>query len=104
MASMKGNSVQEGVFKKGSRTYFTSSLFFPADVRRDVLILYGFVRVADNFVDATPQDARGFQEFCESYRLAIAGQPSGDPIIDDYVELSSRKRFDPAWTDGWSRQ
>jgi phytoene synthase len=101
MASTDGKTLQENVFKKGSRTYFTSSLFFPEEMRRDVMILYGFVRVADNFVDATPQDAAGFEGFCASYRRALAGQPSGDPIIDDYVELARRKRFDPAWTDAF---
>ena len=101
MTSTDGKTLQEKVFKKGSRTYFTSSLFFPEEMRRDVLILYGFVRVADNFVDATPQDAAGFEGFGANYRQALAGQPSGDPIIDDYVELARRKRFDPAWTDAF---
>jgi phytoene synthase len=101
MASIDGETLQNSVFKNGSKTYFTSSLFFPVEMRRDVIVLYGFVRVADNFVDATPQDAAGFEGFCASYRQALAGQPSGDPIIDDYVELARRKRFDPAWTDAF---
>lgn len=101
MALTNGGKVQADVFRKGSRTYFTSSLFFPPEVRRDVLDLYGFVRVADNYVDAVPQDARGFEAFCESYRMALEGQPSGNPIIDDYVDLAGRKRFDPAWTEAF---
>jgi len=101
MGSKNGRKVQTDVFRKGSRTYFTSSLFFPSDMRRDVQSLYGFVRVADNFVDAVPQDAGGFEGFCDSYRLAKEGRPSGDPIIDDFVELARRKRFEPAWTDAF---
>ncbi len=101
METMRGRNVQSAVFKKGSRTYFTSSLFFPPDMRRDVQVLYGFVRVADNFVDAVPQDAQGFADFCDRYRLALEGRPSGDPIIDDYVDLSLRKRFERAWTDAF---
>jgi len=88
-------------FKGGSKTYFNSSLFFPAQVRRDVFFLYGFVRVADNFVDSVPADAGGFERFCASYRRAWAGQAAGDPIIDSYVELARRKGFDPAWTDAF---
>ena len=88
-------------FKQGSRTYFNSSLFFPRSVRRDVFALYGFVRVADNFVDSVPQDPEGFHRFVASYRQALAGRPSGDPIIDAFVELAARKEFDPKWTEAF---
>ena len=101
MAWTIGGKVQSDVFRKGSRTYFTSSLFFPPEMRRDVLDLYGFVRVADNYVDAVPQDAAGFEGFCASYREALEGRPSGNPIIDDYVDLAGRKGFDPAWTQAF---
>ena len=39
----------KNIFKKGSKTYFNSSLFFPRDVREDVFKLYSFVRTADDF-------------------------------------------------------
>ncbi len=89
---------QYAVFKGGSKTYFNSSLFFPPDVRRDVFILYAFVRVADNFVDDIPQDECGFRAFAEAWERAECGDASGDPIIDDYVELSHRRAFDADWT------
>ena len=89
---------QYSVFKRGSKTYFNSSLFFPEDVKRDVFILYGFVRVADDFVDATPQDEPAFAAFCAAWERADCGQPSGDPIIDDFVDLSRRRKFDSFWT------
>ena len=85
-------------FKTGSKTYFNSSLFFPRAAREDVFALYGFVRVADNFVDSVPQDPGGFGRFVESYEQALAGRPSGDPIIDAFVALARRKGFDPKWT------
>jgi phytoene synthase len=88
-------------FKQGSKTYFNSSLFFPAAVRRDVFALYGFVRVADNFVDSVPQDPDGFHRFEQSYRKAWQEGQVGDPIIDAFVELGRRKDFDPAWTDAF---
>ena len=91
-------------FKSGSKTYFNSSLFFPAEVRRDVFALYGFVRVADNYVDAVPQDAEGFRGFRDSYRRALrapGGEESSDPIIAAFVELSRRKAFAAAWTDAF---
>jgi phytoene synthase len=90
---------QARIFSRGSKTYFNSSVFFPAAARRDVTVLYGFVRVADDFVDATPPQPAEFFAFRDAYRLALAGTPSGDPVIDDFVELAQRKRFDPAWTE-----
>jgi len=100
---MKQQDIYKETFKKGSKTYFNSSLFFPASVRRDVFRLYGFVRTADDFVDSTPQDTDGFYDFKTRYRAAMNGQPTGDPIIDGYAELSLRKGFKPAWTDAFLR-
>ncbi len=95
------SSVHYDTFRAGSTTYFNSSLFFPAPVRRDVFTLYGFVRVADNFVDRVPQDGEGFRGFVAAYRGAAQGRPAGEPIIDGFVELAGRKGFDPAWTEAF---
>jgi phytoene synthase len=91
------------VFRSGSKTYFNSSLFFPAEIRADVFALYGFVRVADDFVDAVPQNADGFYAFRDRYRSALQGRPAGDDIIDPFVELSRRRGFEPAWTEAFLR-
>jgi phytoene synthase len=88
-------------FKKGSKTYFNSSIFFPKSVREDVFLLYGFVRVADNFVDDIPQDSEGFYRFKANYQKALGGEEIGDPIIDGFVELAKRKNFDPKWTEAF---
>lgn len=98
---MEKGSVHYQTFKKGSKTYFTSSLLFPREIREDVFILYGFVRTADNFVDAIPQDAEGFSLFRNRYREAMAGRPAGDPIIDSFVELSRRRDFAPEWAEAF---
>lgn len=100
---MAPTKLHERTFKSGSRTYYSSSLFFPEEVRNDVYILYGFVRVADNFVDAVPQNAAGFGSFCEAYRTALAGAPSGDIIIDSFVDLMARRDLDPAWVEAFLR-
>lgn len=88
-------------FRNGSTTYFNSSRFFPPAIRERVYILYGFVRVADNFVDSVPQDPDGFARFELAYRHALAGTPANDPIIDPYVELCRTAHFDPTWTDAF---
>ena len=99
---MKKNDIHYRIFKKGSKTYFTSSLFFPPDMRDDVFILYGFVRTADDFVDEIPQDRDGFYRFCDKYRSVMSGKGDcGDPVIDSFVELSKRRNFDPGWAESF---
>ncbi len=98
---MKPMQTHRTTFRKGSRTYYNSTRFFPQEVRDDVFRLYGFVRVADDFVDARPQDAAGFFRFVERYREARAGTPSGDPIIDGFVELTRRRELDETWVDAF---
>ena len=93
--------VHRRLFKNGSRTYFNSSFFFPKSIRRDVYILYGFVRLADNYVDSVPQDREGFYRFQNRYRLAFAGTPSGETVIDTFVDLIHRRGFDPEWVDAF---
>lgn len=98
---MRATDLHRRVFKSGSKTYFNSSLFFPVDVRDDVFVLYGFVRVADNFVDSVPQQPEEFHRFVDAYRRSLAGTPSGDVIIDSFVDLARRKDFQPDWTDAF---
>jgi phytoene synthase len=86
------------VFRAGSKTYFTSSLFFPPRIRERVFTLYAFVRVADNYVDAAPQQAEEFKAFRRRYEAALAGTPANDTIIDPFLKLSAECGFDPAWT------
>ena len=93
----KISEIHYQTFKSGSRTYFNSSLFFPPHVRRDVFVLYGFVRVADNFVDTIPADEKGFRRFKELYQRAAEGDAVGDPIIDPFIELFRRKSFQAEW-------
>ena len=91
------------IFRRGSRTYFFSSIAFPPALRDDVFALYAFVRTADNFVDQPPgrQDAAGFDRFRERYGSAAAGSADGDPVIDSFVELAVRKRFRDEWVEAF---
>lgn len=89
------------IFRRGSTTYFTSTLFFPRAVREDVFILYSFVRTADDYVDAVPQQEEEFWTFCDTYRRAFAGEPAGDAVIDRFVELMHRIDIRPEWVDAF---
>ena len=91
------------IFRRGSRTYFFSSVAFPPALRDDVSALYAFVRTADDYVDQPPgrQDAAGFDRFRERYGSATAGNTDGDPVIDSFVELAVRKRFRDEWVEAF---
>jgi len=89
------------IFRKGSRTYFYSSLFFPMHIRREVFILYGFVRKTDNYVDVVPQDRGGFYEFREKYYQAKQGKETGDIVIDSFVRLAEKKGFQDEWIEAF---
>lgn len=98
----KDDRVFAEIFRRGSKTYFTSSIFFPAGVRRDIFYLYGFVRTADDFVDHVPQNREGFEKFRTTFETCRArARESGEPIVDRFLEISDRHRFDPRWVDAF---
>ena len=81
------------IFRKGSRTYYNSSRKFPEKIREDVSILYAFVRVADNYVDAVPQKKDEFLNFKEKTIRCLRGETVDDDIITSMVELCRRKEI-----------
>jgi phytoene synthase len=89
------------IFKQGSKTYFYSSIFFPSIIRKDVFILYAFVRKTDNYVDAIPQDIEGFYKFKNLYYKGIKGEKTGDIVIDSFIDLQERKKLDQKWIDAF---
>jgi phytoene synthase len=89
------------IFKRGSKTYFYNSLFFPKEVREDVFILYSFVRVADNYVDNVPQEKDAFCDFYDKFCKAWDGETIGDEVLDCFVELAKRKEFDKKWIEAF---
>lgn len=95
------NSTIYSLFKKGSKTYFYSTLFFPKKVKEEVFILYSFLRKADDYVDAIPQDAEGFYSFQERYKEAWKGHHTGDVVVDSFAQLSRDKKFDEKWTQAF---
>lgn len=62
---------EKQIFKTGSTTYYWSSAFFPERTREDVFKLYSFVRIADNFVDATPQDIKSFIQLKKAWNKIV---------------------------------
>ena len=89
------------LFRQGSTTYFYSSLFFPTRIRKNVFILYAFVRKADNYVDQIPQDGKGFLDFIHRFDQSWNGQESGDIVVDSFVALAKEKNFKKEWIDAF---
>lgn len=100
-AVMKVQSVQYDVFRNGSRTYFNSSRFFPAAARQDVFTLYAFVRVADNYVDASPQQPEALTKMQDEFSTSFAGTSSDDIVVDSFAELCRRVGIRPEWVDAF---
>ncbi|MDP3065138.1 MAG: phytoene/squalene synthase family protein [Methanobacteriaceae archaeon] len=95
------NSSIYSIFKRGSKTYFYSTIFFPKPVKNDVFILYSFLRKADDYVDDVPQDAPGFYAFKKRYQDAKEGILTGDVVVDSFVELANRRNFNEEWVDAF---
>lgn len=90
-------------FKQGSKTFFTTSLFFPRAVREDVFVFYAFVRVADDLVDSIPAQTEKFFIFKQKYAAALAGTPANDVVIDSFVELVHRRQIPLEWIQAFLR-
>ncbi len=95
------NKTIYSIYHKGSRTMFYSSLFFPKKIRNDVFVCYAFVRSADDLVDKLSQNKEGFYWFKYKYEQAKQGIKTGDIVIDSFVDLERRRRFDSAWTEAF---
>lgn len=89
------------IFRNGSTTYFTASLFFPPRIKQRVVTLYAFVRVADNFVDQTPQDSEGFYGFWTAYTLAREGVATQDETVTAFVALQKEVGIRDEWVDAF---
>jgi 15-cis-phytoene synthase len=98
---MRINKTIYTIFKKGSRTYFYSTIFFPKTVKKDVFTLYSFLRKADDYVDSIPQDTESFYAFKDFYNDAKSGNVTGDVVIDSFMELANRKKFENKWIDAF---
>jgi phytoene synthase len=79
------------IIKKASKTFYISSLFFPKNVRRDVHILYAFLRVSDDLVDSVPPQEEEFTKLKTELHQSLDGKKSNDSIIESFSDLVRRK-------------
>lgn len=89
------------IFKRGSKTYFYSTMFFPRSIKGDVFKLYSFVRTADDHVDSFPQRLDLLREMRSGLQSSMNGEPTGDVVVDSFAELCLRRDFDMRWVDAF---
>lgn len=102
MTQQENNQSPTEIFKAGSTTFFNSSIFFEDFVRERVTTLYAFVRVIDDYVDCIPQRSEDYYAFKTLfYRSLEERTPSGNPIIDNFVELINNCGINIQWIDAF---
>ena len=82
------------------KTYYFSTLFFPAAVRRSVHALYGFVRYPDEMVDnpRPGQDpARMLADYREATLDALKSGESDIPVLCAFADMARRHRLPPEY-------
>lgn len=102
------NSEKE-IFKRGSTTYYFSSIFFPKKVRNDVFALYSFVRTADDFVDTVPAQTDKLLHLEKLYKAAASNphfsiehnkdDDISERVTKNIIYLSKKYHFKKEWIE-----
>ena len=99
------------IFRKGSTTYYFSSIFFPKKIKDDVFRLYSFVRVADDYVDVVPANKKAFlalrKRWNQAYKDPHFGTATTDEdsiderVIKNIVFVVRKYDFEIAWVEAF---
>jgi phytoene synthase len=85
------------IFRKGSTTYYYTSLFFPDKIKKDVFDLYAYVRVMDDFVDSPTPNLRNFNKMWLDTLKEWRGEKTGNAVVSNFIRLAKNKNFDWEW-------
>lgn len=93
-------NTEKAIFKKGSTTFYTSSLFFPKSVKQDVFDLYSFVRVVDDYVDTIPAEKERFYHIRRLWDEPglTPGNTIDDQVVKNMRRVAAKHHFEPKWT------
>ena len=104
-------SVHTEIFKKASKTYYYSNIFFPPKIQIKISRLYSFVRIADDYVDSVPQNKQAFLELRsnyngllndKSYQMSFINSNQSDfEIIQSFINLINEEGFDLKWVEAF---
>lgn len=82
----------KALHKKYGRTYYFSTRFFPRAIRDHIHSLYGFVRIADDFVDNTDDLKKGADDFVEwvkKWRRVESGDIPTEPEMIAFLRTKN---------------
>ena len=87
---------EKDIFKKGSKTYYNSSFFFPKKIRDDVYKLYSFVRVVDDFVDEQPAQPQKLSAITKAYFSGNISKLDDNSarVLKNILTLEKKYNFD----------
>jgi phytoene synthase len=83
----------ENIFKRGSKTYYNSTKFFPEKYRYNVSRLYAFVRVVDDIVDSIPQNKSLFYRVSDEFYDSYDKGESQVSVINGFISLMNEKKI-----------
>jgi 15-cis-phytoene synthase len=89
------------IFRRGSRTYFYSSLFFPSQARQDIFCLYAFVRVVDDAIDQPQSDIKAYKDLKKAYQMGMKGQFITHPVVADFIRLKQKHGLEDDWIEAF---
>lgn len=101
-------SVSYEIFKKGSITFFSATLFFPAVQKKAVFDLYAFVRVFDDFVDCEPPQKTEYFNLKTEYYSVLKGEATeslvsekNSEVVRNFVALQREFDFKQEWIESF---
>ncbi len=87
------------LLRGGSLSFHAACRLLPATLRRDVVALYAFCRVADDAVDFSANKAEAVKQLSARLDRAYAGSPIDDPVDREFAALVARHAIPRALPD-----
>ncbi len=98
-------AVSEESIAKGSKSFALASKLLPAEMRRDVVMLYAWCRYADDVIDGQvagfkpaereqSSEAERLRDLEDRTRNALAGKPDDDPVFLALSHIAKKNKFD----------
>ena len=96
----------KSINREHGRSYYLATRLLPAAKRPHVHALYGFMRRADDIVDAladSEERQRGLDEFGGAFLTGLAGGPVDDPVLPAVLHTVAVYGLDPEDFDKFLR-
>ena len=87
----------ESLHRQHGRSYYLATRLLPAAKRPHVHALYGFMRYADDIVDAladADERQRGLDDFAAAFLTGLGGGPVGDPVLPAVLDTIAEYDLD----------